>query len=798
MADRATPGNTTNPPMTRVNSYAAPGRGMGTVTKKDGVEPIYGGYELTETYEDHQNPEKVASLYEEMVGFENLADDPFVRDQAKQAVLSCLKETLNTMEFLRNKWLVLYRLYRGEITAASMGISLHSPTPFKIVESMHPRIMRTIFGNERWFQLYGVGEADDIAAKAQEAVCRDQFRAMKYRSKAGRFTRDGLIYGTAIQKTWWRQEVQERAYRKARRVPNPETPGATKVELQEVKRKELMFDGNETTIIPIFDFLAPPSANSIDDAEWACDRSLWPDYKVKQMVELGHWIGLEGLKDDPGSTDGNFADEFKERKAYAYGVFDGRHAVQSPHVPHYQIVDWWGPLVIRKKDESYETRICNVVMVQPEGRALIPRVTVNPFWHGKKPYQVWRPIDVTDEFYGIGAIEMIARLSREKDKKRTLLMAATQLEGNPMWAVSDQSNIPPGQLVAQPGLVVRCPDPKNSIVPLAFPGVSDAALKAENILEAEMREVSGVTAPVIGVNDPMSGASKTATQSNNDLDEANMRLSGAITNFDLEVTCPMLEQMSWNNMQFCSYEKVIRDVGPMGIRFRDRYTIRPEDLIGQFIVQPLSGFRLTTKTTQVQQLMNLLDRAPIINQLYGPNAVKMPKLMGYIMEQGFDIRNIDEFITLPPEDSKLLTAIEETELWYHGNVPPVRPDDNHMRHALTHQEEMALPRFAELERRDPGTAAKARAHIADHYRAIAALQERQEKMMMDMAQAAAAQGITVGGEGGGAGEGGPEGAGTPDQDPESPKVRKNENERSGSEKETRSEAMSNAPNGGAQ
>jgi hypothetical protein len=780
--------------MTRVSSYAVPGRGMGTATKRKGTDPVYTGYDLEESYKDNRDPEKVAKLYSEMVGFKNLADDEFVRDQAKTAVLGALKETLNTMEFLRNKWLVLYRLYRGENTMPTFGFGLHSPTPFKIVESIHPRLMRTIFGSERWFQLYGVGDRDDVAAKAQEALCRDQFRAMGYRAKASRFGRDGLIYGTAIQKTYWKQEVGERAYRKGRRKPNPANPGTTHVELEDVKRTELMFDGNDCIQIPIFDFLGPPGASSIADAEWACDRSLWPDYKVKQMIELGHWTGLESLRDDPGSDDGNFADEFKERKAYAYGVFDGRMAVPSPNVPHYQVIDWWGPLVIRKDENNYETKMCNVVMLQPEGKALIARVTENPFWHGKKPYQVWRPIDMSDELYGIGAIEMIARLSREKDKKRTLLMNATQLEGNPMWAVSDQSNIPPGQLVAQPGLVVRCPDPKNSVVPLAFPGVSDAALKAENILEAEMREVSGVTAPVIGVNDPMGGASKTATQSNNDLDEANMRLSGAIANFDLEVTCPMLEQMAWNNMQFCNYEKVIRDVGPMGIRFRDRYSIRPEDLIGQFIVQPLSGFRLMTKTTQVQQLVNLFDRAPVVNQMYGPNAVKMPKLLAYILEHGFDIRNADEFIQLPPEDTKLLTGLEETEMWYHGNVPPVRNDDNHLRHMLVHQEEIATERFKELERSDPSVASEAIAHIADHYRYVALVKEQQEKMLMEMAQAAAAQGI----ETGGVGAQSPEGAASPNQEPGSPKVRRNENERSGGpNKGTKSEAMANAPNEGA-
>lgn len=791
MADRTTPGNTTNPPMTRVNSYAVPGRGMGVARKRDGVEPVFAAHDMVESYQDNQNVEKTAKLYAEMVGFENLADNQYVMEQAKAAVLGCLKETLNTMEYLRNKWLVLYRLWRGEMTAQAYGFNVHSPTPFKIVESIHPRIMRTIFGSDRWYQLYGVGESDDMPSRAQEALCRDQHRAMNYQSKADRFVRDGLIYGTAMQKTWWRQEIGERSFRVARRLPDEKVPGGTKVKLEDVKRREMMFDGNDVVQIPIFDFLAPPSANDIDEAEWCLDRSLWPDYKVKQMIELGHWEGLDSLKDDPGTNDASWADEFKERKAYAYGVFDPRNATQSPHIPHYQVIDWWGPLVIADKNGNYETKQCNVVMLQPEGRALIARVTVNPFWHGKKPYQVWRPTAVSNEFYGVGAIEMIARLSREKDRKRALLLNATQLEGNPMMAVSDQANIPPGQLVAQPGLIIRTPNPKDSVIPLAFAKTSDSALKAENILESEMREVSGVTAPVIGVNDPMGGSDKTATQSNNDLDEANMRLSGAITSFDRDVTCKMLEQMAWNNMQFCNYEKVVRDIGPMGVRFRDRFTIRPEDLIGRFIIQPLSGYRLMTKQGQIQQLVNLFDRAPIINQMYGPSAVKMVKLYGYILEHGFDIRNVDEFLSLPPEDSRLLTALEEQEMWYHGNVPPRRADDNDMRHVLSHQEEISTERFAELRKRDPGTAAGAIAHIADHMRKLALLQEQQEKMLMDMAQAAAAQGITVGGEQQAA-PGEAEGAAEPGQEPDSPKVRRNESERA-----TQSEAMSQAPNAGA-
>jgi hypothetical protein len=811
--------NTTNPPMSRVNSYGVPSRGMGTAKRLPGSEPVYAPHNLVETYQDNREPEKVAKLYEEMVGFENLADDPYVVEQAKAAIQSSLKDVFATMQYLRNKWLIMYRLYRGEtINQYSYGrMKLHSPTPFKIVESMHPRIMRTLFGNEAWFKLYGENEEHDAASKAQEALCRDQHRAMNYKQKVSRLIRDGLIYGTSVQKTYWKQEMAERAYRTARRVPHPKIPGASKIELEETRRKELMFDGNDVMPISIFDFQASPAASSIDEAEWCLDRSMWPDFRVKQMIELGHWLQMPQLATYGGSNDFSYEDPFKQRKAYSYGVFDSRNGAQAPHIPHYEVVDWWGPLVIKEKNGDYTTRICNGVMIDPRGLAIIPRITINPFWHGKKPYQVWRPIELEGELFGIGAIEMIARLSVEKDTKRQLLMAATQLEANPMFVVSDQANIPAGQLLAQPGLVIRVPDPQNAVVPLQFAKVSDSALKAENVLEAEMREVSGVTAPVIGTQDPMGGGDKTATQSNNDLNEANMRLSGAIANFDMSITVPMLEQMAWNNMQFQSYEKVVRDIGAMGINFRDRFTIRPEDLIGRFIVQPLSGFRLLTKQTQVQQLVNLLDRAPVINQMYGPTAVNMPRLLAYILETGFDIRNADEFIKLPAESDRLLSAIEEQELWYHGNVPPRRPDDNDAVHWQVHMKEMGADRFQLLMESDPQTAALARAHIADHVRALAKLFETQNQFIMQMQQQATALGVQAYDAASMAGavnepmkpggdsqpqppQGqGIEGAASPGQKPGSPLIRPNETARQqpGPFAAAKSPAMASAPNPGA-
>ncbi len=767
---------------------------MGSYKKRSGTDPILAPYTLREdSFDQKTRVERTARLYEESVGTKNLASDPFVTEQARAAVRSSLKDVFNVMEFLRNKWLILYRLYRGEsLDQYSYGRArLHSPEPFKVVETLHPKIMRSIFGLERWFRLYADEQEHDDNVKAQESLCRNQFRQMRYREKASKFVRAGLTYGTAIQKLYWQQEIGERRYRIGKRTPDPKFPGASVVNLEEVKSQELINDGNVVENVSIFDFLTSPNASSIEDAEWCADRSGWPDWKVKEQGELGHWINLEQLRDHPGTTDRSFGDEFKERKSYSYGVFDPRQASWSPHIPHYVVIDWWGPLVVKKDGGGFETKICNVVMIEPYSMDIIARVTEMPFWHGQKPYQAWRPIDVEEEFYGVSPLETIARLSMEKDIKRNLLMAATQLEANPMWMVSDDANIPAGQLVLQPGHVIRVPDLQASIAPLHMPQVSDAALKAENILTRDIRETAGTTSPMMGASDPFGSGGKTATEHMAEIDEGNMRLVPMIENFEQHVIVPMVNQMTWNNQQFMSYPKVLRDVGPVGLKYHDRYEIRPEDLIGKFLVQPLVSHRLTTKQTMVQQLVNILDRAPIINQMYGPTAVKMPKLLAMILEIGFDIRNVDEFIQIPPEEAGLMTALEEHEMCNHGVVPPRKPDDNDMRHILGHMNEFGSERFKQLETISPGTAARARTHAADHMRKMALQQEIQEKVMMEMAQVASMQGMA------GGGSSAPPGAAEPGQEPESPKVRRNEVER-GERQGTRSEAMAQAPNQGAQ
>jgi hypothetical protein len=789
----------------RAGYPGSPSRGLGKVRKREDVDPVWAPHTLTEAYDSSRNPEFMARMYEESAGVENMAGDEELASRAKMACMAARKSQYSHREFLNNKFLVLYRLYRGEtLNEYDYGrLQIHSPEPFKIVETIHPRMMRALFGSERWFQLTAEQAEHDKNAMAQEALCRDQLLDGQFIEVAEKFIRNALIYGTAFQKTFWKQEIAEVKFRKAKKVPHDRIPGATKIELEEAKQMELVHDSNVVMNVDIYDFFASPSADSIEDAEWCGDRSLWTAPEVQRMGEFGHWKNLDKLEDRAGADDETFGDEYKERRAYTYGLIDPRETAAVPHIPTYEVEDWYIPLDVKIENGRYETKLCNVVVIDPDGMHVIARITENPFWHRQKPYQAYRPIALQNELYGIGPIEHIARLSREKDLKRQLGMAAAQLEANPMWLVSDEANVPMGQLTIEPGMTFRVPNVQNSIAPLYVPKVSQAAYEAERILTQDIRETAGTTSPSMGAVDPGS-SSKTATQHTSEIDQTNMRISNMVLNYEQQVIRPMLHQMVWNNQQFQSYARVVRDFGPLGVGFQDRFSVSPEDLVGRFRIIPLASFRLTTRQTQVQQLINVLDRAPVINQMYGPSTVNMPKLLAHILDKGFDIRDVDEFISVP-NHVRLLTTLEEHEMWYNGHIPPVRDGDNDLRHFMDHMDEIGSERFAWLKEHDPAHASRILKHIAGHGYKIAKTKDRQEYELMQAMQEAIRQNIMPPGVEGirmdGTGlQGQQEGYGSPTQQPGSPNFRSNEVDRTVGPQgnEQRAESGMAAPNLGAQ
>ena len=96
MGDRAQIGNTTSPPMTRGGATLAAARGMGTYQRRSKTKPILAPYVQKDgAFGTQTNVDLQARLYEESVGWPNLANDPQVVKRAQEAVQAGLQDTFN-------------------------------------------------------------------------------------------------------------------------------------------------------------------------------------------------------------------------------------------------------------------------------------------------------------------------------------------------------------------------------------------------------------------------------------------------------------------------------------------------------------------------------------------------------------------------------------------------------------------------------------------------------------------------------------------------------------------------------
>ena len=774
----------------------AAAKGLPPVERRTGTVPTY---EMTEEEPAGSREVEVdARLFQESMGFENLASNPEIREKAKAAVHLCMRDTSTVMEELRNRWLTMYRLYRGDTIAQVVHgqIPLHEPEPFKAVETVHPRMMREIFKQEPIFLLKGHEWEDDEAAKHQIALISDQLHENGWEGVCDLLIRELLIYGTCIQKTFWKQDIREVQYQRVRRVPT-DRPGITKSELVKVEREELVFEGNISKPVSIFDFYGPPTMNP-DDAPWMGDQSLWPSYEIMRMGELGLWLNLNELHGAPGNEGTSLDNEYKEQKAYSAGVYDTREASMSPNVSHYKCLDWWGPLDISGKQKGGKEVMCNVTILDPESKNLVVCVRQHPNWHGEKPYQISRWVALHEELFGIGLIEPVARMSFELDSKKNQYHVATALEANPMMVVDDSANVHDNQLIATPGLVIRGAT-ADAAKPFMVPRVSDAALQAMGELKNSIRETHGVTSPISGFQ---SGGSKTLGQHTSEVNEASLRILGGLKRFEMELELPMINQMAWNNQQYLSRPKTVRVLGAQGLNFQDRYMVKPEDITGRFKAYAVASERLTTQLVQVQQLINLLDRAPVLNQSMGEEIIKVRPLLLKIFREGFGFKDAAEFITVDPREAGLLSSTEEHEAWMHGVVPRVRDADSHVDHYASHQQFMESEAFTWLEENMPHVAADALKHGVKH---LVKLTQDIELFGSKAATAADQGALTQLAENGEMGGGGGPAAGgrgfnEPGQDPDSPNFRSespNDDMPKDQEGMNKSEGTRSGPNPGA-
>lgn len=416
------------------------------------------------------------------------------------------------------------------------------PFSFMMVETVVAKHMRSIFAEAVPVPFAGVGPEDkDQAEKIRALLQMQQKGSVKLQRKVQDYIRAKCIFPKAYAEIHWRTDYRTVTRPKVETIdPNKgaiEEGGIPKPTFQRVTSEEKVvatYDCWDWKNLDYFDVGVHPNTpdGDIQRAPFTYVRSLMTDAELKIMADQKDATGknilqMLAVKDVEGAGDGEFSDEFIEQKELI-GVnvskleknvnHDGK--LHEVHIC-YMDYDFSGDGVTDK----------NSVFVLIDRKILV-RADKNPFWHGMKPYISGSYFPRPNQWEGTSLIQPVRKIQYEINDFRNLGLDGAKMSLTQNWIVSDDSGIEDDQIrISQGGVITVTGDVNKAIKQVVFPDLSRVGVQVEAIMEANMREATGVTRAVQGVTE--SGPRQTATQFSQMLAQAGDRTRLSIETFGL-------------------------------------------------------------------------------------------------------------------------------------------------------------------------------------------------------------------------------------------------------------------------
>ncbi len=393
------------------------------------------------------------------------------------------------------------------------------PFSFMTVETVVAKAMRSIFSEAIPVPFAGVGPEDkDRAEKIQALLHMQQKGPVKLKNKMLDYWRAKCIYPKAFAEVCWRTDY--------RTVTRPEVVtedpkrgaveegGIAKPSFKKVEAKQKVvasYDCWDVNVLDYFDVGVDPLApdGDMQRARFTYVRSLITDEELKVMAEEKDSDGVpifQKLDQVEGAGDGELSDEFIDQRELV-GVFVGdlpsnENTEGNVHEMHtcYMHCDL--------NDDGTEEKNCLFVLLD---RTILIRADLNPFWHGMKPYISGSYTQRPNQFEGMSLIQPIRKIQYEINDMRNLGLDSAKYSLMQNWIVSSDSGIEDEQLrISQGGVISVDGDVNKAIKQVVFPDLTSVGQRAEAIMEANLRETTGVTRAVQGVSE--AGPQQTATQ----------------------------------------------------------------------------------------------------------------------------------------------------------------------------------------------------------------------------------------------------------------------------------------------
>lgn len=469
------------------------------------------------------------------------------------------------------------------------GAELFIPMCFSTVETIVPAMLANPPAMD---DIRARNSASEPNVANVKAVIESQHENIDYELVLQTIAKDGLIYGTGVQKTYWKKE-----YVKRRQLMPSAEPGAGMVPVELMQQ---VFDDPDAIAIDPKDFIVDPFCESLQTADGAFHRAWRSNRYVQRKLETREWRNLDLVKDLAGLADSSKYDEIQNERDAVVPQPARESRSSTGKMPVHEVLEFHdGEQIITVLD-----------------RKIVVASGPNPNWHGELPFQLFRPTEITHEIHGMGEIEPIEKLQEELNVLRTERRYNAALVLQRVFAyhegLVEKEDIAfgPGNAIGVNG------DPRELLFPIQVGDIPNSGYEEEDRITGDIDRTSGISDTVSGAG---LASSDTATGVQLVQSAASRRIENKTKRLELEIVNPGAQQFLALDQQRILTNKEVRIPAQPTPDQPDRrwawVTIGPVGLMGEFEV------RCANRSTQPENIPQNRADAQMGMTLFGQNPV---------------------------------------------------------------------------------------------------------------------------------------------------------------------------------
>lgn len=498
------------------------------------------------------NVSRVEGLHEapEFIDPENHASKERVVERVRQEVWPLFGEAKDRRTWLEDQWRKYYKIWKGthQVKYYDGEADLRVKMGRKVIDTFVAQTRSQIFPQQ---QLFYIEPADAESAKQVpiiQKLLEHDLEQTRLDTLSDLFLMNGFVYGSTFLKTDWRVDSYQN-YRR-RRV---ELPGG-QMGREVTREKVYTYEGPKTTLVdPLRFYIYPITARNLDDAV-----AMFEDMEVswnflKGMESRGVYHKVDRVKEgsiEPVSekVEGGIESNRDER------VDDHGYQVTTPK-GKYRIVECYTDF------DLYGNGLKVPCKITWSGNDIL-EVRQNPFFDQRHPYDQWRAIDLMDNVYGQGIVELMEDMQYAIDAFINQAVDSGNFQINHITLAMEDAvdfdtiQVSPRAIWAvRPGMVSRASDAASIVRP---PDTMSTALSAAQFLIQLMQDTVSAHAILQG---QVSGGETTATEASTAAQNAAAFVTTQASRVESQLLSPLLQRYHMREEQFRSPESLARIAG---------------------------------------------------------------------------------------------------------------------------------------------------------------------------------------------------------------------------------------------